>query len=256
MRPLCITLLCALCGTASGQRSALFEDAFGYAGFEGPDGRCLFQAIDISGAGKILTLAQSGVEPASDEGVAAEILVVWFTFYDNTFTDVAVSSNGYVAFGQDDGRDFSNDCPIPAVPGNDQTSPARVMALHDDLDGENSSILMDYFAVCPRQSGTRADGACSVFQWQDWGYAYREGTVTFQAILYHESGTIVVQYLQAPVEPALSATLGIQNGTSDSAVQMACDATVDLTRSRAVCFYRPDYPSLIDLDALFLDSFQ
>lgn len=259
MRPvLLLTMLC--CFSASAERIARFDDAYGYAVFDTSTNRCVNAPVDIAATGTPIDLVAT--EPdgnAADEGAAVLALSTPFEYYGTAVESVTVSSNGYLALGgaggAESGGDFSNDCPLPAVPDNASPASGRVYPLHDDLVG-TGELSMEYFDSCPRPSGTSVEGACTVVQWTQWQTLAAAESMTFQVLLYHASAVIAVQYLDVPATALTSATVGLQNAASTSGATIRCNSVQADRPVQGFCAYDPRFPSLVVLDTLFADGFQ
>ncbi len=236
---------CLLAPTATAQRSAAGVDAYGYQLFDGGDAECAYQFVDVAGSGTPVTLTASGVAPARDDGGGVVALAASFELYGDALTSLVMSSNGYLgaaaSLAGEDGGDFSNDAALPAIPDNDPSSVARVMAFHDELSGEaaGGSTRSEHFAVCPRPSGAIAGEPCTVFQWSGWGFLSLPGTFDAQAILYHASFAIALQVDLGGLVHG-DATLGIQSSDAGSALQYLPSAA--LTGTTAVCLFEPRFP--------------
>ena len=123
-----------------------------------------------------------------------------FKFYENIYTQVYISTNGFISLGQ--GYDsFSND-EIPA-----DTPPNNILApMWDDLDVGSSNNGRVYY-----MTGSDAIGQYFVVEWHE--ITRRVGgssdLLTFEVILY-ETGDIVFQYFD--LNGVLNeATVGIEN---------------------------------------------
>ncbi len=223
-------------------------DAYGYTALDDSDPRCAYQFVDISGGGTPVSFTPSGAEPAADDGGALVTLADAFELYGQAVTTLVMSSNGYLAAAgsllAEDGGDFSNDCPLPAVPGNDDGVAARIMAYHDDLSGASSGggTQVAYFSVCPRPSGAIADEPCTIFQWTDWGFHDSADVVDLQAVLYHTSFEVVVQVAAGDSSQGGSATVGLQDAGARTALLYDCNQPGAIPGGTAVCFYDPRFP--------------
>lgn len=218
------------------------EDAFGYLAYVSDDDGCATDFVDIATTGTPISLAAAGAAPALDEGGAVVELQAPFELYGQPATHVVVSSNGYLAFTdsllRDSGGDFSNDCPLPAIPDAGPSVARRLMVLHDDLDGGPGSgwILHQHFAVCPRPSEAAPDEACTVIQWDSWSSHSGADSFDAQAVLYHSSLAIAVQYRGTP---PTTATIGIQDATARIALAPTCAGAPVSPGAHAICFFEP-----------------
>lgn len=255
-----ILLAWLCCTSAMAERTGRFEDAYGYTVFDTSTNRCVSAPVDIKASGTPLDLvAAESSGNADDEGAAVLPLTAPFEYYGTAVEAVTASSNGYLALGgavdAENGGDFSNDCPLPAVPDNASPASGRIYALHDDLAGAGE-LYTEYFDNCPRPSGTSVDGACTVIQWTQWQTLGAAERFTFQVLLYHTSAAIAVQYLDVPAAALAGATLGLQNETSTSGTPISCNSAQTLSPVRGFCAYDPRFPSLVVLDTVFADGFQ
>ncbi len=155
---------------------------------------------DISGTG--VTIA--AISQADDAGVVIPIGFP-FTFYDQPFATIGVSTNGYLTFGTDL-DDPSND----AIP-NDQRSPDGFIApLWDDLSAR------DAFASVLREVRGAAPDRRLIVQWNNLPQAADEGDITramtFEAILHERDHAIEFRYLRlaTPSSPT-DWTIGVES---------------------------------------------
>lgn len=220
-------------------------DMFGYLFFDQDEAECNFDFVDISGTGTALTYTASGMFSADDDGGAEVTLAAPIDFYGTAVTNVVVSTNGYVAMGAtlatDSGGDFSNDCPIPAVPDNPPAFPGRLMPYHDDLaaDGTGGTTFVQYFADCPR-AGEAGSEDCTIIHWQDWGFFGEVDTFDLQAVLYHQSNLIVYQVDDpSGIATGVSTAIGIQDQTATDGLEYLCDNDGGIGAAAAVCYYNP-----------------
>lgn len=221
-------------------------DMFGHRIFDNGSGQCGYSMIDISGTGTPLTYTASSGFPAADDGGAAVTLAAPMTFYGATVNNIVVSSNGYIAMGtpnglaDEDGGDFSEDCPLPAAPGNTVSTASRIHPFHNDLAGDSSggTTYVEYFAVCPRVSEAGSED-CTIVFWDDWSLFGSSDTYDLQAVLYHQSGLIAYQYDDPDglLDPT-AAAIGMQNAVPDDAAVYACGATVPVD-GNSVCTFDP-----------------
>lgn len=232
-----------------GSASLVGPDGFGYTLLDQNAAECTFQWVDISATGTAIVFSASGSDPALDDGQAELTLAQDFEFYGETVSTLVLSSNGYLALGAiaavEDGGDFSNDCGLPAIPGNVAASNARLLVLHDDLTGETGpgTAYQEFFASCPRASATGGNEPCTVLQWSDWAVRGNPDTFDFQAILYHETNQITVQVDPPPSVDGDSATFGIQNGTATSGLAFGCNDPNLLDGQTAICYFHPEHPA-------------
>src|SRR5690606_18342629 len=100
---------------AAAQRApAARADAYGYLVAD-DEATCPFAPIDVSGSPPLVPVAADGAASASDDGHATVFLAAPFELYGVAAAQLAMSTNGYLSAAtgphEDDGGDFSNDCP-------------------------------------------------------------------------------------------------------------------------------------------------
>ena len=255
-----LTLLCA--AYARAQAGAVGSaDSFGYVVYDQTQPGCSYSFVDIRGTGTPVAFSApfrnpSLDPPADDDGGAVIALATPLHVYGTPVVQLVMSTNGYLSLAasldNDDGRDFSNDAPLPAVPGH-TTSVAgqqvyglagRLMPYHDDLAaGPTGSAWQHYFPVCPRPSGAISGEPCTVLEWSDWGFASGlPGTFSFQALLYHSSGALAFQIGPGDTSAGASATVGIQDGEARVGLHWAANQAGAVPGGTAVCFYAPAAP--------------
>ncbi len=236
---------CLLASPVVAQRPGSGVDAYGYQLFDQGQPECAYQFVDVAGSGVPVVLTASGADFARDDGGAVVALASSFELYGETISSLVMSSNGYLgvaaSLADEAGGDFSNDAVLPAVPDQEPSAVARIMAFHDELSGEaaGGTTQSQHFAVCPRPSGAIAGEACTVVQWTGWGFLSLPGTFDFQAILYHTSFAIALQVDLGAFAHG-DATLGIQDSSAGSALQYLPAAA--LTGTTAVCLFEPRFP--------------
>ncbi len=220
-------------------------------------GACDKQFIDISGTGTDLNLiAVSPDFPAQDDGVAAVSLAQPFDFYGQTINGLYLSTNGYISTDpNENGSDFDNDCPLPAMPNRGSTQ-ARIMPLHDDLIVQN--IFHQHFTSCPRPANSNQDLACDVFMYKGVDrYDPDDSTVEnfdFEAILYPSISLWVYQYNGEGYKPETS-TIGLQNNNATDGAAFACNTANSINSQQAVCVYHKNFQDNPGDDSkLFLET--
>jgi len=162
-----------------------------------------FSWVDISGIGTRITLGD-------DETRGPFAIGFPFTFYDTTYTEFYVSSNGWLSFVPPAGSVYNNTClPDPAAPSPivaawwDDLNPSTVQAPDGVYYLTSSDALILSFINVPRFSSG--------------------GPYTFQAIL-HQNGTITLQYLDMQGTRLNEATIGIQDATGTKGLNVTCNA--------------------------------
>jgi hypothetical protein len=158
-----------------------------------------------------------------------------FTYFDNTYTQFYIGSNGLVTFGAGSGS-LSNQCVLPNA-----LAPNNVVALMwDDLDPGDTldPAYYEYYATCPTPSASTE--ACMVIQYDDYHHFPGGGTIagTFEVVLY-EGGDLLMQFQDTGVELGSGSTTGIEGSTGTAGVTHACNTANSLTDGTAICYYSP-----------------
>ncbi|MFN3413456.1 MAG: hypothetical protein ACK42L_05285 [Thermoanaerobaculum sp.] len=230
------------------------RDAFGYRVEDTTTPFCGYQWVDPLGTPLVFSApyAFPGDPPATDDGGALVSLGAPFAFYGVVYPTMVVSPNGFLAFASslegEDGRDFSND-PVGSVPSYQFSSgsprfatPARLLAYHDDLEVGAGGVFVDFFPSCPRVSESLGVEPCSVVSWQGVRRVGFSESFSFQAVLYHQSGQIVMQYQSVDGSGGSSATVGIQDHHAQVGLGYHFNAANGLSPGLAVCFFSPRFP--------------
>jgi hypothetical protein len=244
-------------------RAASTFDRYGYRTFDSATAQCSYGYVDASG-GTALGLSPASGAPANDDGAALVSLAAPFQFYGSNASSLIASSNGYLAAAADltaeDGGDFSADCPLPAIADNALATQARIYVYHADLDGGSNggSMYTRFYADCPRASESGVAEACTVVQWQNWALRNQSGTLSMEAVLYHASYEIALQFAGLDGSFGSTATVGIQSKNATSANAYGCGGSHPLQPAMAVCFFDPRYPpgSHAAIDRIFSDGFE
>ena len=169
-----------------------------------------------------------------------------------------MTTNGYISTSPEDrGTDLGNNgsmCPLP-----DQLlsgAGGRIAVLLDDLVSETAFV--QYFEECPRPSDRcRATEECTVFHWANT-YHFGdtvENAFGIEAILYHRTNDIVVQYSDVPLggvnpEDGANSTTGLQDipavpgppyptSVPPSGLTYTCDWPSAMLTGDSVCFEHP-----------------
>lgn len=135
-----------------------------------------------------------------------------FTFYGQTYIDIYISVNGYIAFGAQPEKGFANqDMPNSLSPN------AVIAPLWDDF------ILGDTGKVYALDDDLKGR---LIIEWKDvQRYNDPSGAkYTFEAILY-DDGTIRFAYKDVP--PGATATIGVENESGTVATQVSYNEVVD-----------------------------
>ncbi len=165
-----------------------------------------------------------------------------FKFYGNTYSQLYISTNGFVSFGQGYGIWYNQ--PIPDTsPPNDFIAP-----FWDDLavGGDYNSGRVYY-----RQYGS-APNRYFVVEWWNVTRLGSSDLLTFEVILY-ENGDIVMQYLSLS-GVLQSATVGIEDDWGTDGLLYLYNAP-GLSNNKAIRFYRPAPAARVGAWPLYQDSF-
>lgn len=182
-------------------------DDFGYMYIDsdepnGPE----YNWVDISGIGEIVNFTYGSI----DDGYTDLLpMGMSFEYYGLDYSDIMVSTNGWISFQGQTSSHLSND-PIPDV-----GEPNAVIAVEwDDLDGGDTGLCYKYY-----------DGENNQFivSWIDWHY-YPDGNTPahdFQVILNGDDNSIIMQYGDIDGEHQSDISIGIENEFGDIGLQYA-----------------------------------
>lgn len=185
-------------------------DNFGYTWVDshqpyGPS----FNWVDISGVGIPLNLGDDSYAGPFDLGFE-------FPFYDSSYSEIYICSNGYLKFESGHTYNLNRPIPYPYQPNNiivpwwDNLNPADGGFIYFYEDAENDRFIVSFIEV-PKYGG------------------WSSGFVTFQAILYSD-GQIEFNYLEMDLEinwfpPDLyTATIGIENASGTDGLEVLFNA--------------------------------
>ncbi|HEX8385191.1 MAG TPA: choice-of-anchor D domain-containing protein, partial [Rubricoccaceae bacterium] len=176
-------------------------DAFGYSWSDSNEpGGPAFSWADVSATATALSLGDDDSETVP--------LPFPFTFYDQTYTEVVVSSNGFLTFAASGATSFTNQ-PLPRT----ATPNGLVAPFWDDLN--------------PGVGGAVFAGADSlgrfVVQWDDVVRFGTSNRYTFQAVLAPD-GSVLFQYLEMQGPLLDQATVGIENAAGEDGLEVAFNA--------------------------------
>jgi len=153
---------------------------------------------------------------AIDNGVNQSVLIpigFSFDFSNHVYTQVWISSNGYITFDSES-SDPANVC-LP-----DENEPNNLIApFWDDLSaGATVKVLL---------LGTSPDRRL-VIEWMDAGHGESSGSITFEMVLYEMNNEIRFQYLdtvfgQPDYNDGASATIGLEYSDGLEASQFSCN---------------------------------
>jgi hypothetical protein len=171
-----------------------------------------FNWLDAASGG-----ASAGIT-ADDSAVRVDLPFV-FTFYDEPFTSVQISSNGYLVFGDSDASKFSN----TALPTESEPN-GVVAALWDDLSPQaGGDVWTQTFGEAPNRT--------FVVEWLDTPHYKDFGAGTFEIQLHEGSNDIEYQYVDTNFDISVydygaAATIGVENLTGTTGAQFAYDESV------------------------------
>ncbi len=180
-------------------------DAFGYYWIDSdePQGP-VYGWVDISTNGTVINPWPHGT---TDDGYSDPIpMGGTFNFYGIDYTDIVISTNGWISFLPQTSAGFSN-AMIP-----NSSNPNAIIAVEwDDLSGRTTGNCYYYF-----DAGTNE----FIVSWNDWEYyASPYDPRSFQVILDMSTGSIRCQYGLASYHT--SSTVGIENDSGTDGLQVA-----------------------------------
>lgn len=235
-------------GLQARERALQSENLYVYTVAESPAaGVCGYDYIDMGPSGGHVPLAPGHAKAVADDGGAVVKLAQPFEFYQLPTPSLVVSGNGYLAAADslavDDGSDFSNDCALPSRAGNPAASQNRIYVYHDDLRPRAGGTVREaYFATCPRPGAMGATQACTVVEWDGFeraGPVPSTQPLRAQAVLYHGSYEIALQYASLDDSQASQATVGLQGFDGRTAREVSCNQPRRIAARQAICFFDP-----------------
>lgn len=235
-------------GLQASERASGGADLYGYALADSQLGPvCSYDYVDLGEDAQVLPLVPGHPAAASDDHAAVLPLAEPFEFYQLPNSALVVSSNGYLAaadsLAREDGADFSNDCRLPGKADNAAAVQDRVYVYHDDLRAQaGGHVRHAYFPTCPRAGTDGAAEPCTVVEWNRFerATALRSSQpLRAQAVLYHRSHAIALQYASVDDSHAAQATIGLQGLDGRTARVAACDVADAVKPRQAVCFFDP-----------------
>jgi len=186
------------------------------------------------------------ISPFYDDDYESIAIGFDFVFYDNTYSTVKISSNGYLTFGTD-GTDYTNDA-IPFT-----TDPDNFIApFWDDLNPYTAGSV--YYL--PQGS---APNRTVTIEWENISHYYNTGTATFEVTLYERSNNIIFQYKDvdfgtSSYNGGTSATIGIENADGSVGVEYSYNEA-SVTQDTAILFsVGPNEPTVTTGSATSLSS--
>jgi lysyl endopeptidase len=172
--------------------------------------------------------------------------------YGETFTQAAMSTNGYISFSTlDIGTDYDNSC--TGEIDNASVGP-RLHVLHDDLRVlPAGGLRYRYYASCPRAAAVGGAQPCHVFQWDGVELFSGGGDASFQAIAYAGSGELAYQYRRADPSAGGGATIGVIDREGSDPLNARCDTPAAAPGSSAICLFEPQNLPVPNQVALLLE---
>src|SRR5690606_11254815 len=99
--------------------------------------------------------------------------------------------------------------------------------------------------------------ACTVLQWRDWTRYQGSDALDFQAVLYHGSWEIALQFRQLAGDLDADAfTVGVQDQAAGSGLTVACGARPLPSAASAICLFDPRFPPAGAHDTIFRHGFE
>ncbi len=183
-------------------RGAGGPDAFGYVWIDSDEtGGAAYQWTDISTTGTAVT-------GFSDDNVISGIPIGFsFPFYENYYSDVNVSSNGYLIFGSTSSSISNQNLPNSSTPNN------IIAWFWDDMN--------------PTVSGTchyQVVNGNFIIQFTNWNEYGSTGKITAQVVLY-PNGHIRIYYNSINGLVINEATVGIENNTGTAGLGINYNST-------------------------------
>lgn len=155
-----------------------------------------------------VSTAGGGTVTLDDDEVSGAIPIGFpFTFYGNTYTELYISSNGFVVF---DANADAGCCSGGELPDNDYVNNLIALAWSDLNPTAGGTIT--YLA-----SGA-VGGRTLVVSYNDVPHYSEEGTITGQIILYEDGNAIEVHSSSIFTPAGVDATQGIENAAGTAGV--------------------------------------
>lgn len=238
-------------GLQARERATQSDNLYGYTVAQSTaEATCGFDYIELGDAGQPVILAPGHPKADADDGAAVVRLRQPFEFYQLPSQALVVSGNGYLATADsleaEDGSDFSNDCRLPERADNPSATHNRIYVYHDDLRPRaGGEVRQAFFANCPRAGAGGINQACTVVEWDGFERASpvpSSQPLRAQAVLYHGSHEIALQYSSLDDSRAAQATVGLQGFDGRTARVASCNSSRAIASRQAVCFFDPRYP--------------
>jgi formylglycine-generating enzyme required for sulfatase activity len=192
-------------------------DPFGYSWRNSQDAAGpVFDWVEIQVVGTNLNI--------TGDDVAGSVTLPWsFPFYDNSYTTMLVSSNGYISFGGVATSYWNDAIPTTATPND------CIYAFWDDLyTGGGTGSIWGWHDT---QTGRY------IVEWYQVPQLSNAADInTFQIILY-PSGNIVVQYLDMAEGDIVGATAGLENASGTVGLRVNFDGEGGLLADQVAIAY-------------------
>ncbi len=133
-----------------------------------------------------------------------------FNFYGDTHTDIGVSSNGYLTFGEDL-EDFTND----RIPHTNDPNDLIAPYWEDWIPSEGGTVHYQTLGTAPNRS--------FIAQWTKVKHYDGDGKSTFQAILFEDTNCIEFRY-RSPLTKG-SPIIGIENQDGTKGIDVTSDGS-------------------------------
>jgi hypothetical protein len=199
---------------------AATSDNFGYTRDDG----AAYNWLDAS-SGVLVDFGAGGHDDGSDGPIN---LGFSFKFYENSYTQIYISTNGILTFGGEGTFPRNENIPVDTTPNN------LIAPFWDDLavgsPFNTGEVRYKLLGSAPNRS--------FVVQWN--AVTRRVGTLgllTFQAILF-ENGDIKFQYKTLDGETN-EATVGIEDADGIDGLLYTYNSSLGLTSGKAILFQRP-----------------
>ncbi len=163
---------------------------------------------DISTTGTVgSNWAATGTYGADDEGILGPLALGFdFEYYGTDYSEVYVSTNGFVSFDSFTGGTFSN----AAIPGSVAPN-SLIAAFWDDLKKGSGDVYYQQFSNK------------FVIQFNSWSKYSGSGEFTFQVVLY-SNGKIALYYEDMPGD-VTSCSVGIEDAAGNVGLQIVKDGS-------------------------------
>jgi len=182
----------------------LISTTYKWIDSDNPEGPA-YQYIDISGTGTLVELQQIGIRDAKDEGIATVDLPFSVKFYDDFYSQIRVSTDGFITFDTNFSSWSSNNTTLPET----GEPNGMICAFWDNLDGRVGGDI--YY----QQLNNRF-----IVQWHNWGhYKFGKKNMDFQIVLFSNSDVYHIAYKH--IVDNAEATIGIENMDGTLGLQIA-----------------------------------